>query len=283
MSVKTNHNELSCNIIRDLLPSYVDGICSADSKETIEQHLASCADCAALLGALRESEIQERQRESKQIAYMKKIKIHAGIKEVIGLGFLLAAILFSLWAFSGQYYGALPLFYMIVLPLVLFDAHFLLTDHMAFARRTERKLILTLVSSLLLCLGISLAFVSMQWVKHHSYPFGMEDPDIGKFLHSFYLFLAFCQLAIFIAGIMLTFQTSNSYGVLVSISATGFFLALYTLSVFRTLSSPEMSMKALLKSPYILLEGICIAILLEMIQRWKRKHMDQGNGIVGTP
>lgn len=272
MSEKTNHNEFSCDIIRDLLPSYVDGICSADSKQAVEGHLATCADCATLLGALRESEIQEQQQENKKIAYMKKIKKHAGKKEIIGLGLLLVAIILSLWGFLGQY-GVLPLlFYLAILPLVLFDAHFLLTDHTTFTKWTEAKTILTLVSSLLVCLGILVAFVSIQWVKQQSYPFGLKAADIGKFLQSFYFILALCQLAIFIAAIALAFHTSNSHGITISISATGFFLVFYILSVFQTLSSTERTLQGLKQALYILLEGVCIAVLAEVVQRRKWKE-----------
>ncbi len=34
-----------CGVIKDLLPLYADEVCSADSKEIVEEHIASCADC----------------------------------------------------------------------------------------------------------------------------------------------------------------------------------------------------------------------------------------------
>lgn len=34
-----------CNVIRDLLPLYADEVCSEDSKEMVEEHIASCQDC----------------------------------------------------------------------------------------------------------------------------------------------------------------------------------------------------------------------------------------------
>ena len=34
-----------CNVIKDLLPLYADEVCSEDSKEMVEEHLASCKDC----------------------------------------------------------------------------------------------------------------------------------------------------------------------------------------------------------------------------------------------
>lgn len=38
-------NKISCNIIGDLLPLYVDGAVSEDTKKLVEEHLAECADC----------------------------------------------------------------------------------------------------------------------------------------------------------------------------------------------------------------------------------------------
>lgn len=37
--------KISCEIIRDLLPLYHDGVCSSESKQLIEEHLAVCRDC----------------------------------------------------------------------------------------------------------------------------------------------------------------------------------------------------------------------------------------------
>ncbi|MCD7918271.1 MAG: zf-HC2 domain-containing protein [Clostridiales bacterium] len=39
--------KLSCDLIRDLLPAYVEGDCSQDTKAAVEEHLAQCADCRA--------------------------------------------------------------------------------------------------------------------------------------------------------------------------------------------------------------------------------------------
>ena len=36
---------MKCEIIRDLLPLYCDGLCSEASKQEIEAHVAQCQDC----------------------------------------------------------------------------------------------------------------------------------------------------------------------------------------------------------------------------------------------
>ena len=45
----------SCDIIKDLLPLYVDGVCSEDSTVAVAEHLSACKSCTAELESLRKS------------------------------------------------------------------------------------------------------------------------------------------------------------------------------------------------------------------------------------
>ena len=66
-----------CEIIRDLLPLYVDDICSEKSREAVEEHLQECAECGGLLEKLRSTEIEKDLQTEKQdvIGYgVKKFK-----------------------------------------------------------------------------------------------------------------------------------------------------------------------------------------------------------------
>ncbi|MGE7674293.1 zf-HC2 domain-containing protein [Lysinibacillus sp. NPDC094403] len=40
---------MNCNIIKDLLPSYIDGICSEDTTRVVEEHLQHCEECRLYL------------------------------------------------------------------------------------------------------------------------------------------------------------------------------------------------------------------------------------------
>ncbi len=48
--------EISCPIIKDLLPSYVENLCSDESARQIEAHIAGCADCAAVLENMKKND-----------------------------------------------------------------------------------------------------------------------------------------------------------------------------------------------------------------------------------
>ncbi|MEH7749299.1 zf-HC2 domain-containing protein, partial [Neobacillus drentensis] len=42
-----------CNIVRDLLPSYIDHLCSKDSVNFIEEHMNSCIKCRDVLESMK--------------------------------------------------------------------------------------------------------------------------------------------------------------------------------------------------------------------------------------
>lgn len=39
---------MNCNIVKDLIPLYIDGCCSEESSKMIEAHMKDCADCKKL-------------------------------------------------------------------------------------------------------------------------------------------------------------------------------------------------------------------------------------------
>jgi len=61
--------KLDCQIIRDLLPLYEDGVCSEKSREAVKDHLTACRDCAALAGKqLPLPELPESAPEEQAVA-----------------------------------------------------------------------------------------------------------------------------------------------------------------------------------------------------------------------
>ena len=54
-----------CEIVQDLLPLYVDEICSPASREMVRSHLSSCKDCTAVLRQLKNSEIEDGLADEK--------------------------------------------------------------------------------------------------------------------------------------------------------------------------------------------------------------------------
>ena len=64
--------KLSCNVARDLLPLYHDGVCSQESRDEVEAHLKDCPRCAGLLRELR-GEIEVPHGEPDDTAALTKL------------------------------------------------------------------------------------------------------------------------------------------------------------------------------------------------------------------
>ena len=48
-------NDLSCEVVQDLLPSYVDGLANDVTSKAVEEHLNGCKACSALVSRMRET------------------------------------------------------------------------------------------------------------------------------------------------------------------------------------------------------------------------------------
>ncbi len=54
---------ISCDVVRDLLPLYVDGLCSDESRALVEEHVRTCPACAKTLARLRDSACEDSLRQ----------------------------------------------------------------------------------------------------------------------------------------------------------------------------------------------------------------------------
>ena len=66
-------NDLTCGVVRDLLPSYVEGLTSQETNTAVERHLADCPDCTRLRADLAR-ETPQPPEEVKEVDYLKKVK-----------------------------------------------------------------------------------------------------------------------------------------------------------------------------------------------------------------
>lgn len=78
----------SCDIIQDLLPLYLDGVCSEESKKAVETHLSECSACKEFYAVMRETdgmEIDTRSadRERQKAASFQGVKKKLLRKQII--------------------------------------------------------------------------------------------------------------------------------------------------------------------------------------------------------
>lgn len=69
-------NDLTCGVVHDLLPSYVEGILGEESKQAVDRHLADCPECAAVLAAMQVPE-PDAEEQFREVDYLKRVKKHS--------------------------------------------------------------------------------------------------------------------------------------------------------------------------------------------------------------
>ena len=86
--------KLNCNVVYDLLPLYLDGLCSEESKRMVEEHIESCVECRkALENMKRDITILE----DTDVEVIKKVKRRIWIEKIVVVFvvlFIVANILF---------------------------------------------------------------------------------------------------------------------------------------------------------------------------------------------
>ena len=97
-------NDLSCEVVRDLLPSYLDGVASGETKAAVERHMEECPDCRETLRRMKEPE-DTAPPEEKEIDYLKKVRRRSSRKVAVILAIV---VLLSMAAMFRLFYIGFP-------------------------------------------------------------------------------------------------------------------------------------------------------------------------------
>jgi len=106
--------KLPCELIKDILPIYYDGVCSSESARLVEEHLTGCPECHAVLENLR-TEIKVNSKKLDELKPLKEIEkrwhkskrtsVKKGMCIMLALILVLATVMTGIWYFSyGRYY-----------------------------------------------------------------------------------------------------------------------------------------------------------------------------------
>ncbi len=106
-------SNLPCEVVRDLFPSYIDGLTSEKTNELIEEHIEECNGCRSVLMEMKAEVVEENkvsEEDKKEIDFLKKARSETR-KETIkvfcqwAVSFLLIVTVWFVakWYFIGFY------------------------------------------------------------------------------------------------------------------------------------------------------------------------------------
>ena len=115
-------SRISCNVTKDLLYSYLDKICSEESRELVEEHLRECPSCREFLNQLQE---QDLGKNAPKLDYLKKVRSYMNARSVLGIVILLMVI--SIGKFIAGYCNiGTNVYYYITMPILMLTYAFVM-------------------------------------------------------------------------------------------------------------------------------------------------------------
>lgn len=270
MSYQTENEkvEVNCNIIRDLIPSYLDGICSEDSKGLVEKHIAECNNCRESVYHLKKTELISEKSDAMEIDYLKKIRKYYVKKNQLVLG-LLILLLGVGYFMAKHFYDVIPeLAYAFVLPVLIISTYFSLFEGESTKKAGKKEYFLVGVGILLLGYAVILSGMCTRWVGNAVYPFGMQPYQIGSFVSVQLKAISILELAVYFTGAFFPKKKNMESCVLMVVSLTSAAITLGMLSLLQNLSTPDELLYDITKLlSILLLEGIILGIGLLIRQK----------------
>lgn len=95
--------DFNCDIVRDLLPSYVDRLTSAATNAAVEAHLTECPACSEMLAHMSAPEAPE-EPEQKELDFLKKQRRGKWLIALV-CAVILAALAGGIWCWDTYYLG----------------------------------------------------------------------------------------------------------------------------------------------------------------------------------
>lgn len=229
----------NCSIIQDLIPSYVDGVCSDDSKECVEEHIRECDKCKNLIEIYQDTEISEPSIEQKQIDGFKKF--HGKIKTMNIFSMILFLLLIGLgtYTFCTNYISPSTILYYVLFPFCIAGLY-LFTGGRENMKRAERKDYIVAALSIVdtLC-GIGFMFYAINRVINGKKVFSLENEQIGPFINKVWGILFLLLVIGFVYLLLRMIRNKINNKSMICLQMMGMFLLLAYVTLLKRLDSIE--------------------------------------------
>lgn len=93
-------DKINCDVIRDLIPSYADDICSAATRRLVEEHIAGCSECKMAAALCRDHTLSGDKLDRQYLDGLKKVKQRLKLLDISSFCTLLLVIPLGIWLFA---------------------------------------------------------------------------------------------------------------------------------------------------------------------------------------
>lgn len=254
-------NNINCDIIRDLLPSHLDGICSEASSALIEEHLKDCSECRRVMNAMKTSALDAPRVSDKKTSALVKFRRFIELNKLASGTLFLAAVGLCLF-FLNWHTKVTPTLYYYLLPLVLLGSYLILGTAPASVSGFRRRPLLCIAGFLTIPCAVLAMLSVFLWVWQEAV-LNISASKCGPYVNAVLLVLIAVNCALLAVLLWLHAIESVLSLPLLTGSVTGLLLLLTFRYMLYNMESPERYLHTLFTHTCILLaEGIAFYILI---------------------
>ncbi len=261
---------MSCEIIRDLLPSYADGICSEESRRCVEEHIRTCAECKGRLDRMKKTAIVADGLEKKEFQAAKKIKRQNGM---MNGAFLLLAILFGVFIMRYDW-GTMTIgtwqIRVNFLPMPILMAGLYLFTFSQEKKKTVKKsdVCLGMISIAMSIYSFGILSYSTACIQKGEAVFGIRAEGLGSFIGWQYFVITVIQFLLLAWILFRDIRQGTAEILLPNLCFTGMYVTLSLRSYLAMLD--EIYIAVSCNTVFVLVTGAAATLIFLIFDRIRR-------------
>ncbi len=263
--------KINCEIIRDLIPSYVDGVCSEATKRCVEDHVAACDGCRQMLASYKSHMLSGEKLERRGLDGLEKIRKKMKLQTAVCYLVLIFLIYCGIEVFIANHTNYAMFNNTTLLLVICILANLLASLGYKAKSRPGKTQYLLGVASLILALYFSFLFFysAVSLASGRESLFGRELMNVGPFLERQLTIAFVAQLAFFGCNLWAIIRQERNCGWLLNVNITGIFLMINYDIWLKHMDSLETLRAAILKDtlePFaVCILGIAASLILTRI------------------
>ncbi len=267
--------KMDCDIIQDLIPSYVDEICSDATRKFVEEHIEECDACKNVVKLYRENELTGKGIEQRQIDGFRKLKVRMKRQNILSIALLFAVACFGLHVFwSNNVDFSMEILY-ITFIICITATFFIGKGKEPVQKATKKEYYLLLVSVLAIIYPVCMYTWCFWLLLKDVIPFGLKMHQIGPFIHTQWGILFVLQLIVLEEQLRGVLKQKRNCQWMMTVSLTGIFLLLGHAYILGHSTTPDVFLTTNLQLVTSMLLLGLLGILLHLLVR-KMKGIPNG-------
>ena len=228
--------KINCEIIQDLIPSYVEEICSNASKQCVEEHIADCKECNQLVELYKKSDFSADSLEQKELDGFRKLKKKVKLQSILSYGLLLLLIAFGVYHFESDYKQVYQVVYYVFFAISIIASDVVTIHQQVREKCNKQEKILSIISFIAIVSEIFICYYFVINIVNDKIPFGLERSKVGPLLYGIIRLLFLFQIAIFGYHFYIFVKKNIVSNLLITLNLLGIFLTFAYTSWFGNLS-----------------------------------------------